>query len=358
MTVPMPYAAAWRTDLTRIVMLTALLIAGFVATSVAAKATAPGPTLNAVRARGMVNCGVSTGVAGFSLADSHGNYTGLDTDICRAVSAAVFGTPDKVKFVPLNTQQRFTALQSGSIDLLSRDTTWTLQREATLGILFAPPVFYDGQGFMVSKKLGIKSVKQLSGATICLQPGTSTELNLTDYFRANRMTFKPLVIDNFDQIQSAFYAGRCDAYTTDTSGLAASRVTKAPNPDDYVILPETVSKEPLAPAVRQGDDQWFDIVRWTVFALIEGEEKGVNSQNVDAMLKSEDPEVQRLLGVVPGVGAALGLDDKWAYNMLKSVGNYGQVFDRNVGKGSPLKLDRGLNELWTAGGLVYSPPLQ
>ncbi|HTH97144.1 MAG TPA: amino acid ABC transporter substrate-binding protein [Stellaceae bacterium] len=335
-----------------------LTLIGATVGALPARAAVAGPTLNAVRMRGMVACGVSTGVAGFSLADSHGNYTGLDVDICRALSAAIFGTPDKVKFVPLNTQQRFTALQSGAVDLLSRDTTWTLQREASLGILFTAPVYYDGQGFMVSKKLGIKSVKQLSGATICLQPGTSTERDLTDYFRANHMSFKPLVIENFDAVQSAFYSGKCDALTADASGLAASRVTKAPNPDDYVILPETVSKEPLAPAVRQGDDQWFDVVRWTVFALIEGEEKGITSKNIDGKLKSDDPEVQRLLGVTSGMGTALGLDDKWAYNILKSVGNYGEIFERNVGRGSPLKLERGLNELWTAGGLLYAPPLE
>jgi general L-amino acid transport system substrate-binding protein len=334
-----------------------LALLGFGLLPISAKALPDGPTLSTVRNRGVVNCGVSTGVAGFSLADSKGRYTGMDVDICRALSAAIFGTPDKVKYVPLNTQQRFTALQSGAVDVLSRDTTWTMQRETTLGLLFGPPVFYDGQGFMVAKKLGVKSVTQLSGATICMQPGTTTELTLADYFRANHMTFKPLVIDNFDAVENAFYSGRCDAYTTDASGLASSRVTKAPNPDDYLILPELISKEPLAPAVRQGDDQWFNILRWTVFALIMGEEKGVTSANVDAMLKSQDPEIQRLLGVVPGMGPALGLDDKWAYNILKSVGNYGQVFDRNLGKGSALKLDRGLNELWTAGGLIYAPPL-
>ncbi|MBX6368226.1 MAG: amino acid ABC transporter substrate-binding protein [Rhodospirillales bacterium] len=317
-----------------------------------------GPTLDKVKGQGMIVCGVSTGLAGFSLADSQGKFTGLDVDYCRALAAAVLGDANKVKFAPLSAQQRFTALQSGEVDLLSRNTTWTLQRDTQLGLNFAPTMYYDGQGFMVPKKLGVKSAKELNGATVCVQPGTTTELNLADFFRANKMQFKPVVIEKLDEVESAFFSGRCDAYTTDASGLAATRVSKAPNPDDYVILPEIISKEPLAPAVRHGDDEWFDIVKWTVYALIEAEEKGVTSKNVDEMLKSDDPNVKRLLGVTPGMGKSLGLDEKWAYNAIKQVGNYGEIFDRNVGKNSPLKLERGLNDLWTRGGLQYAMPIR
>ena len=315
-----------------------------------------GQTLDNVKSKGQLVCGVSTGTSGFALADSQGTFKGLDVDICHALSAAIFGAPDKVRYVPLSAPQRFTALQSGEVDVLSRNTTWTLQREASLGLVFAPITFYDGQGFIVAKKLGIKSAKELSGATICVQPGTTTELNLADYFRANKLTLKSVTIENLDEVENAFFSGRCDAYTTDSSGLAGTRVSKAPNPDDYVILPERISKEPLAPVVRQGDDQWFDIVRWTVYTLINAEELGITSANVDEMTKSTDPNIQRLLGVTEGNGKALGLDEKWAYNIIKSVGNYGQIFDRNVGKDSPLKLERGLNGLWNAGGLMYSPP--
>jgi general L-amino acid transport system substrate-binding protein len=315
-----------------------------------------GQTLDNIKSKGQLVCGVSTGTAGFAMADSQGTFKGLDVDVCHALSAAIFGTPDKVRYVPLSAPQRFTALQSGEVDVLSRNTTWTLQREASLGLLFAPITFYDGQGFIVAKKLGIKSAKELSGATICVQPGTTTELNLADYFRANKLTLKSVTIENLDEVENAFFSGRCDAYTTDSSGLAGTRVSKAPNPDDYVILPERISKEPLAPVVRQGDDQWFDVVRWTVYTLFNAEELGITSANVDEMTKSTDPNIQRLLGVTEGNGKALGLDEKWAYNIIKSVGNYGQIFDRNVGKDSPLKLERGLNGLWNAGGLMYSPP--
>jgi general L-amino acid transport system substrate-binding protein len=315
-----------------------------------------GQTLDNIKSKGQLVCGVSTGTAGFAMADSQGAFKGLDVDVCHALSAAIFGAPDKVRYVPLSAPQRFTALQSGEVDVLSRNTTWTLQREGALGLVFAPVTFYDGQGFIVSKKLGIKSAKELSGATICVQPGTTTELNLADYFRANKLTLKSVTIENLDEVENAFFSGRCDAYTTDSSGLAGTRVSKAPNPDDYVILPERISKEPLAPVVRQGDDQWFDIVRWTVYALFDAEELGITTANVDEMLKSSDPNVQRLLGVTQGNGKAIGLDEKWAYNIIKGVGNYGEIFDRNVGKDSPLKLERGLNSLWNAGGLMYSPP--
>jgi general L-amino acid transport system substrate-binding protein len=317
-----------------------------------------GPTLDAVKKNGVVTCGVSTGVSGFSMADAQGKYAGLDADFCRQVAAAIFGDTAKVKFVPLTAQQRFTALQSGEVDLLARNTTWTLQRDTQLGLTFTPVNYYDGQGFMVPKKLGVKSAKELDGATVCVQPGTTTELNLADYFRSNKMTFKPVVIEKLEEVENAYFSGRCDVYTTDRSGLAGTRIAKAPNPDDHVILPEIISKEPLAPAVRHGDDEWFDIIKWVGFAAIEAEEKGVTSKNVDEMLKSEDPTVKRLLGVTPGMGKSLNLDEKWAYNFIKQVGNYGEVFDRNVGKDSPLKLERGLNDLWTKGGLMYAMPVR
>jgi general L-amino acid transport system substrate-binding protein len=317
-----------------------------------------GPTLDAVKKNGMLSCGVSTGLTGFSLADSQGRYTGLDVDVCRMVAAAVLGDASKVKFVPLSSQQRFTAIQSGEVEILSRTTTWTLQRDTQLGLNFAPVVFYDGQGFMVPKKLGLKSAKELKGATICVLPGTTTELNLADFFRANKLDFKPVVIEKLDEVEAAYFSGRCDAYTTDRSGLAATRIGKAANPDDHVILPEIISKEPLAPAVRHGDDEWFDIVKWTIFASIEAEEDGITAKNVDDTLKTDDPNIKRFLGVTPGMGKALGLDEKWAYNIVKQVGNYGEVFDRNVGKDSPLKLERGLNDLWTRGGLMYSMPVR
>ncbi|HVJ51381.1 MAG TPA: amino acid ABC transporter substrate-binding protein [Aliidongia sp.] len=336
-----------------------ILTWGFLAAATAMAGSAQaGQTLDNIKSKGQLVCGVSTGIAGYSVADSQGVFKGFDVDLCRALSSAIFGSPDKVKYVPLSTQQRFTALQSGEVDILSRNTTGTLQREGPLGLLFAPVMFYDGQGFMVAKKLGIKSAKELAGATICVQPGTTTELNLADFFRSNKLQFKEVVIDNRDEVENAFFSGRCDAYTTDGSGLAGVRVSKASNPDDYVILPERISKEPLGPAVRQGDDQWYGIVRWTVYALIDLEERGITSKNVDDMLKSEDPNVQRLLGVKDGNGKALGLDEKWAYNIVKDVGNYGEIFERNLGKDTPLKLDRGLNALWSSGGLMYAPPLR
>jgi general L-amino acid transport system substrate-binding protein len=317
-----------------------------------------GPTLDKIKQAGTVVCGVNTGLAGFGQPDSQGRYSGFDIDICKAVAAAVLGDPEKVKYVPLTAQQRFTALQSGEIDILSRNTTATLQRDAELGLNFAPVVFYDGQGFMVPTKLGVKGAKELNGATVCVQPGTTTELNLADYFRANNMQFQPLVIEKLDEVVAAYLSGRCDVITTDRSGLAAIRTGRTPNPEDHVILPEIISKEPLAPAVRQGDDQWADIARWVVYVLIEAEEKGITSQNLDEKLKSEDPEIKRLLGATPGMGKALGLDEKWAYNAIKSVGNYGEIFERNVGAKSPLKLDRGINELWKRGGLMYAIPIR
>ncbi|MFO1079585.1 MAG: amino acid ABC transporter substrate-binding protein [Reyranellaceae bacterium] len=341
-------------------MLNRYMAAGMAAAALlgAAGTAHAGKDLDAVKARGQLICGVSTGTAGFSLADSQGKWTGLDVDVCRAVAAAVFGDSEKVKYVPTTAQQRFTALQSGEVDILSRNTTLTLTRDTALGLDFGVVDYYDGQGFMVNKKLGVKSAKELNGATVCVQPGTTTELNLADYFRANKMTFKPVVIEKVEEVRAAFFAGRCDVYTTDASGLYSTRVANAPNPDDYVVLPEIISKEPLAPAVRHGDNQFADIVRWTQYAMLEAEEQGITSKNVDDMLKSENPSIKRLLGVTPGMGKALGVDEKWVYTIVKQVGNYGESFDRNVGMGSPLKIDRGLNKLWTQGGLQYGMPIR
>src|SRR6266436_2687419 len=317
-----------------------------------------GPTLDKVKQKGQISCGVNTGQAGFAAPDSQGRWSGFNIDICKALSAAIFGAVDKVNYVPLTAQQRFTALQSGEVDLLSNNTTDTLQRDTALGLNFGPVVFYDGQGFMVPKKLGVKTAKELNGATICVAPGTTTELNLADYFRGNKLEFKPVVIENVDELRAAFFSGRCDVLTGDASALNATRIAQAPNPDDYIILPERISKEPLAPVVRHGDDEWNDIVRWVVYALIEAEEKGVTSKNVDDMVKSDDPNIKRLLGVTPGMGKALGLDEKWAYNEVKLVGNYGEIFDRTLGKDTELKFERGLNDLWTRGGLMYAKPFR
>uniref|UniRef100_UPI001A96C0CC amino acid ABC transporter substrate-binding protein n=1 Tax=Arenibaculum pallidiluteum TaxID=2812559 RepID=UPI001A96C0CC len=317
-----------------------------------------GPTFDAVRARGSLICGVSTGVSGFSSPDNAGRWSGIDTDVCRAIAAAMFGDSGKVRFVPLSPQQRFTAVQSGEVDLLSRNTTWSMGRDTQVGLNFGPVVFYDGQAFMVRKDLGVQSARQLDGATICVQPGTTTEQNLADYFRRSGISFQPVVIEAFDEINAAFFAGRCDAYTTDASGLAGVRATLARNPEDYVILPERISKEPLAPAVRQGDDQWFDLVGWTVRALIEAEELGLTAANIDQHMNSPDPRVQRFLGVTGDLGKALGVDNRWAYTIVKQVGNYGEIFERNLGRSSPLRLERGQNALWTEGGLMYAPPIR
>jgi general L-amino acid transport system substrate-binding protein len=320
-----------------------------------------GKDIDAIKSRGSLICGVPTGIAGFALADSQGKWVGLDVDVCRAVAAALLGDAEKVKYVPLTAQQRFTALQSGEVDMLSNNTTDTLTRDTALGLDFTAVTYYDGQGFMVNKKLGVKSAKELNGATVCVQPGTTTELNLADYFRANKMQFKPVVIEKVEEVRAAFFSGRCDVYTNDSSSLYSTRIANVPqgqSPDDFVVLPEIISKEPLAPAVRHGDNQFADIVRWTQYAMLEAEEYGINSKNVDEMLKSENPTIKRILGVTPGMGKALGVDEKWAYNIVKQVGNYGESFDRNVGAGSPLKIDRGLNKLWTQGGLQYAMPIR
>ncbi|PLX79506.1 MAG: amino acid ABC transporter substrate-binding protein [Desulfuromonas sp.] len=316
-----------------------------------------GKDLDAVLKKGFIQTGVNGGVFGFGMPDEKGVWRGLDVDTARAVAAAVFGDASKVKFTPLTAQQRFTALQSGEIDLLTRNATRTLSRETQLGLNFVTVNYYDGQGFMVPKALGVKSARELDGATICVLPGTTTEQNAADFFRSNNMKWKPVVIESTTELAKTFFAGRCDVLTSDRSQLAGTRAI-APKPKDYVLLPEVISKEPLAPAVRHGDDQWRDIVDFSVLAMINAEELGITSKNVDQMLKSKDPVVQRFLGVVEGNGKALGLDEKWAYNIIKQVGNYGEVFERNVGVNTTLGLERGLNALWTKGGLMYSPPFK
>jgi general L-amino acid transport system substrate-binding protein len=327
-----------------------LLLLLALATSASAQST-----LDAVRKKGFLQCGISTGIAGFSAPDSKGVWRGIDVDMCRAIAAAVFGDAAKVRYTPLTTQQRFTAIQSGEVDVLARNSTWTLSRDTTLGLNFVGVNYYDGQGFMVPKKLNVKSAKQLNGATICVQPGTTTELNLADYFRANRMTFKPVVIEKLEEVLNAYFNGRCDAFSTDQSGLVALRASRAPKPDEHVILPELISKEPLGPAVRHGDDRWFDIVKWTLFAMVEAEELGLTSKNIDEQAKSPNPGVQRFVGANGDMGKMLGLDNKWAYNIVKQVGNYGESFDANL---KSLGFERGLNRLWNQGGLMYVPPIR
>jgi general L-amino acid transport system substrate-binding protein len=312
-------------------------------------------TLDSVRSKGFLQCGVNTGLAGFSQPDSKGVWRGIDVDVCRAVAAAVFGDANKVRYTPLTAQQRFTALQSGEIDILSRNTTWTLSRDTSLGLNFVGVNYYDGQGFMVPKKLNVKSAKQLNGATVCVQPGTTNELNLADYFRANRMSFKPVVIEKLEEVLNAYFAGRCDVYTTDHSGLVALRATRATRPEDHLILPEIVSKEPLGPAVRHGDDRWFDIVKWSLFAMLEAEELGLSSKSIDAEAKSTNPSIQRFVGASGDLGKMLGLDNRWAFQIVRQVGNYAESFDANL---KPLGFERGLNRLWNQGGLMYAPPIR
>jgi general L-amino acid transport system substrate-binding protein len=320
-------------------------------------AAAAGPTLDTVKGRGQLACGVSQGVPGFSQPDDKGAWHGIDVDFCRAVAAAVLGSADKVKYTALSAKERFTALQSGEIDVLSRNTTWTSSRDAGLGLISTGVTYYDGQGFMVRKSLGVKSAKELNGAQVCMNAGTSTELNAADFFRANKMQFKPVVFEKSDETVAAYDAGRCDAYSTDRSGLYGERL-KLKNPADHMVLPETISKEPLGPMVRQGDDQWLLIVRWTLFAMLDAEELGVTSANVEDEKKSTNPEVQRLLGVTDKVGSQFGLPNDWAYQIVRQVGNYGEVFEKNVGPKTPLGIDRGINALWTNGGLQYAPPIR
>ena len=316
-----------------------------------------GETLDAVKKKGFVAVGVNGSLFGFGQPDEKGNWKGLDVDTGRAIAAAVFGDATKVKFIPLTAVQRFTALQSGEIDVLCRNATRTLTRDTQLGLNFTTVNYYDGQAFMVSKKLGVKSAKELSGATVCVLPGTTTEQNAADFFRSNNLSWKPVVIEQTAELAKTFFAGRCDCLTSDASQLAGTRAM-APNPADYIILPEVISKEPLAPAVRHGDDQWRDIVDYAFLTLVNAEELGITSANVDEMLKSTDPVIQRFLGVTEGNGAALGVDEKFAYNIVKQVGNYGEVFERNVGINTPLGLERGLNALWVNGGLMYAPPFK
>ena len=317
-----------------------------------------GKTLDTIKQRGELVCGVNTNLAGFSSADSQGNWTGLDVDICKAIAASILGDAKKVKYVPLNASQRFTALQSGEVDLLSRNTTWTLTRDASLGLEFTGITYFDGQGFMVPVKSKVTSAKQLKGATVCVQSGTTTEKNLNDYSKANNLGMKPVVFETLEATNKAYFSGRCQAYTTDASGLASLRNKEADKPDDHLILPELISKEPLGPAVRRGDDEFFTIVKWVVFALLEAEEYGINQANVDQMKSSTDPVVGRILGTTEDTGKLLGLDKDWVYRPLKQVGNYGEIFERNVGPKSPLKLPRGANNLWSKGGLQYAPPVR
>jgi len=314
-------------------------------------------TLDEVKARGYIQAGVNGDVFGFSMPNDKGVWKGIDVDTARAIAVAVFGDANKVKFSALTSVQRLPALQSKEIDVLCRNTTQTLTRSTTNGLNFAHVNYYDGQGFMVPKSLGVKSAKQLDGATVCVLPGTTTEMNAAAYFRSNAMKWKPLVIEQTAELNKAYFAGRCDVITSDVSQLAAHR-TVAPKPDDHVILPEVISKEPLAPVVRHGDDQWYDIVNWTVMALIQAEEFGITSKNVDKMLKSSNPNIQRFLGVSPGMGKALSVSEDWVYQIIKQVGNYGEIFERNIGVNTALGLERGLNDLWTRGGLMYPAPFR
>ena len=312
-------------------------------------------TTRAVFKKGFIQCGVNTGLAGFSQPDSKGEWRGIDIDLCRAVAAALFADARKVRFTPLNAQQRFTALQSGEVEILSRNTSWTIARDAGLGIHFVGINYYDGQGFMLARKRNVKTASQLNGATICVQPGTTTELNLADYFRAKKMKFKPVVIEKLEEVLNAYFAGRCDVYTTDVSGLIAARASRAADATEHVILPEVISKEPLGPAVRHGDDQWFDLVKWSLFAMIDAEELGLSSKTIDQEEKGANPIVQRFVGANGEFGKMLSVDKRWAYNIIKQVGNYGESFERHL---APLGVARGLNQLWNRGGLMYAPPLR
>lgn len=314
-------------------------------------------TLADVKTKGYLQCGVTGGVAGFSAPDANNNWTGLEVDYCRAVAAAIFDNPDAVRYTPLTSTERFAALSSGEIDILSRTTTWTMSRDTGLGINFAGVMFYDGQGFMVRKADGINSALDLSGAAVCIESGTTTELNAADYFAANNLEYNPIVFVDQDEVVKAFEDGRCDVYTTDSSALASER-TKFAVPDDYKILPEIISKEPLGPSVRQGDDTWFNIARWVYFALLDSEELGVTQANADEMLGSDNPSIKRLLGVEGDFGTPLGLDKSWAYNIVKHLGNYGEMYERHVGPSTAIGLERGLNALWTHGGIQYAPPIR
>ena len=314
-------------------------------------------TLKTVTDRGMLSCGVSQGLPGFSLPDDKGNWTGLDVDICRAIAAAIFNDSAKVKFVPLSAKDRFTALQSGEIDLLSRNTTWTLSRDTSLGANFTGVTYYDGQGFLVKKSLKVNSALELNSASVCVQTGTTNEQNLADYFKGNNMKYEVIAFGSADETIKAYESGRCDVFTADVSQLFAERL-KLSNPADHSVLPEVISKEPLGPMVRHGDDQWFDLVKWVLFAMIDAEELGVTQKNVDEMAKSDKPEFRRAFGTDGNLGEQLGLTKDWVSRIVKAVGNYGESFDRNVGAGSKLGIARGLNQLWTKGGIQYAPPIR
>ncbi len=312
-------------------------------------------TLGEVRNKNFLQCGVSQGLPGFSNPDASGNWTGIDVDVCRAVAAAVLGDASKVKYSPLSAKERFTALQSGEVDMLSRNTTWTATRDTALGLNFAGVNYYDGQGFMVRKSLGVKSAMELAGAAVCTNLGTTTELNVADFFRANKMKYKLVAFEKADEVVAAYDAGRCDVYTTDQSGLAAQRL-KLAKPDEHMVLPEVISKEPLGPVVRHGDDQWLDIVKWSLYAMLEAEEMGINSGNAASMKKSDNPAIKRLMGTEGDIGKNLGLSADWAYNIVSQVGNYGESFEKHVGPNTPLQLPRGVNNLWNKGGLMYPMP--
>jgi len=328
------------------------LTASLLATAASAQAT-----LNNVKQKGFLSCGSNVGLGGFGLPDPQGNWAGFDVDYCRAIAAAIFNDPTKVRFIPLSAKDRFTALQSGEVDVLARNSTWTMSRDTQLGLDFVALNYFDGQGFMVRKKLNVSSAKQLDGASVCTQQGTTTELNLADFFRANKLKYEVVAFATADETFKAYDAGRCDAFTTDASGLYSERL-RAATPDDHIVLPEIISKEPLAVAVRHGDNQWGDIVRWVHYALVNAEELGVTKANADQMMKSDNPEIKRLLGTEGKFGEATGLTNDWAVRIIKHVGNYGEIFDRNIGEGSPLKIKRGLNDLWTKGGLQYGVPVR
>jgi len=318
-----------------------------------------GPALDAVKSKGFVQCGVNvSGLPGFASVDNENKWSGLDIDLCKAVAIALFKDPNAIKYTPLNAKERFTALQSGQIDILSRNTTDTLSRDSSLGLDFPVINYYDGQGFMAKKSLGVKSALELDGASVCVQAGTTTELNLADFFRGNNMNYQGVVFENNDEVNAAYDAGRCDVLTTDASGLYSSR-TKLQNPDDHIVLPEIISKEPLGPVVRQGDSEWADVVRWSFYAMVQAEEFGITQANVDQIAgETTNPDIQRFLGKLDELGSGLGLPNDFAYQIVKQLGNYGESFERNVGTGSPLKIERGLNALWTEGGLQYAMPFR
>lgn len=339
----------------RVVLLTSVAAAGLIMASGAETAMAQ-TTLESVQDRDVVICGANGGRPGFSGLDSRGEWQGMDVDTCRAIAAATLGDASKTEFVRVTSQTRFTALQTSEVDVLTANVTWTLTRDANLGLDFAAPIFYDGQGIMVHRELGVESSKDLDGATVCVEPGSTSEKIVADLFRANGLQYTPVVIEDRAELNNSFFGGRCDVHVQSTSGLSSGRATAASNPDDYVILPEVHGKDPMGPVVRQGDSQWRDIVSWSIYAMTTAEELGITSDNVDEMRETDDADVARLLGVSGELGEGLGLDQEWAYRIIKQVGNYGEVFDRNLGMGSPLKLERGINSQWTDGGLIYAPP--